>query len=323
MDLKSMFKFAVKEAMKVDPRSKKEIGQFLAKERKLYRSLSPADRKLFDRERFWNPYPDCRIYHGTGREKVKSLMVGIDLETQELLLADRLREKGIAVDLVLAHHPEGIGLTGLYDVMHLQPNALSKTGVPLKEAERIYRPRIEEVQRRFHALNSTRAEQAAVLLGLPLANMHTIGDNHVNHFLQKYLNKKKPKTLADLIKALKALPEYQWAVSQRAGPVIFSGKPSNKCGKIYVDMTGGTEGPDKNYEKLAKAGVKTSVEMHVSDKKREAARKANVNVVVAGHMASDTLGMNLLFDKIERKFGRLNFIEVSGFKRFRRSKGKK
>ena len=250
-------------------------------------------------------------------------MVGIDLETQELLLADRLREKGIAVDLVLAHHPEGIGLTGLYDVMHLQPNALSKTGVPLKEAERIYRPRIEEVQRRFHALNSTRAEQAAVLLGLPLANMHTIGDNHVNHFLQKYLNKKKPKTLADLIKALKALPEYQWAVSQRAGPVIFSGKPANKCGKIYVDMTGGTEGPDKNYEKLAKAGVKTSVEMHVSDKKREAARKANVNVVVAGHMASDTLGMNLLFDKIERKFGRLNFIEVSGFKRFRRSKGKK
>jgi hypothetical protein len=323
MKLKEMFKFAVKEAIKVDPRNKKEIGRFLAGEKKLYRSLSPADKKLFDRERFWNPYPDCRVYHGTGHEEVKSLMVGIDMETPELLLADRLREKGLAVDLVLAHHPEGIALTGLPDVMHLQENALKRQGVPLKQAQRIFKGRIEEVHRRVHPANATRAGDAAKLLGLPFANLHTVGDNHVNHFLQKYLNRKKPKTLAEVVKALKALPEYQWAESERAGPTIFSGKPSNKAGKIYVDMTGGTEGPPKCYEKLAKAGVKTTVEMHASDKKREAARKANMNVVVAGHMASDTLGMNLVFDKLEKEFGRLNFIEVSGFKRFRRLKGKK
>jgi len=63
-------------------------------------------------------------------------------------------------------------------------------------------------------------------------------------------------------------------------------------------MTGGTEGSVKLLEKLAQAGVGTLVCMHLSEKHLEEAKKQNLIVVVAGHMASDNLGLNLLLDAV-------------------------
>jgi lipid A disaccharide synthetase len=40
-------------------------------------------------------------------------------------------------------------------------------------------------------------------------------------------------------------------------------------------------------------------------------------VIIAGHVSSDTLGLNLLFDEIE-KGEPLEFVGVSGFERIRR-----
>jgi hypothetical protein len=42
-----------------------------------------------------------------------------------------------------------------------------------------------------------------------------------------------------------------------------------------------------------------------------------LNVVVAGHIASDTLGLNLLLDEVE-KGGALDIVGASGFERIRR-----
>ena len=47
--------------------------------------------------------------------------------------------------------------------------------------------------------------------------------------------------------------------------------------------------------------------------------KHHLNIVLAGHISSDNLGLNLLFDKLEKKFvQKLEFVECSGFRRFRR-----
>jgi putative NIF3 family GTP cyclohydrolase 1 type 2 len=58
--------------------------------------------------------------------------------------------------------------------------------------------------------------------------------------------------------------------------------------------------------------------MHISEEHLEKAKKANLNVVVAGHVSSDNLGLNILFDELE-KVEPLEFISVSGFERFRRN----
>ena len=43
-----------------------------------------------------------------------------------------------------------------------------------------------------------------------------------------------------------------------------------------------------------------------------------MNVIIAGHMASDTIGMNLLLDEIEKVEKFEAVIELSGFRRVRR-----
>jgi putative NIF3 family GTP cyclohydrolase 1 type 2 len=147
---------------------------------------------------------------------------------------------------------------------------------------------------------------------------HTASDNHVASFLQKFLEKKNPRTVADLIKALKTIPEYKEAVKQGAGPKIFIGSPENRCGKIYVDMTGGTEPAKKLYKELVKSGVGTVVGMHLSEEHKKEAEKNHFNYVVAGHISSDSLGLNLLLDKLEKKT-KIEIIPCSGFIRVKRN----
>ena len=81
-------------------------------------------------------------------------------------------------------------------------------------------------------------------------------------------------------------------------------------------MTGGTEGSKDVFEKYAAAGISTVVGMHFSEEALEKAKKAHLNMVVAGHIASDVLGLNLLFDELE-KSGPVTFVNASGFERIR------
>jgi putative NIF3 family GTP cyclohydrolase 1 type 2 len=56
----------------------------------------------------------------------------------------------------------------------------------------------------------------------------------------------------------------------------------------------------------------------MGEEHRKEAEKYHINVVIAGHMASDSLGMNLLLDELEQKG--LEIITLSGLTRIRRSK---
>ena len=89
-------------------------------------------------------------------------------------------------------------------------------------------------------------------------------------------------------------------------------------GEILVDMTGGTEGPEAAIERLAAAGVGTIVGMHMGDKLRKEAEKQHVNVVIAGHISSDNIGVNLFLDQLEKQG--VNCIAFSGLERVSRVK---
>lgn len=118
---------------------------------------------------------------------------------------------------------------------------------------------------------------------------------------------------------LQSIPEYEGARDEAAGPKIVVGSPKRRAGKVFVDMTGGTGGSKKVYESLSSAGIGTVVGMHIGEEHRKEAQKHHVNVVIAGHISSDNLGMNLLLDDI------LDGVEVvpcSGFRRISRKKAK-
>ena len=81
-------------------------------------------------------------------------------------------------------------------------------------------------------------------------------------------------------------------------------------------ITGGTEGSHDIYEKMANAGVGTVIAMHQSEKHRNFAEKAHVNVVIAGHMSSDSIGLNLFLDKLEER--EISIVPCSGLIRVSR-----
>jgi putative NIF3 family GTP cyclohydrolase 1 type 2 len=60
------------------------------------------------------------------------------------------------------------------------------------------------------------------------------------------------------------------------------------------------------------------VGMHLSEDHRKEAEKNHLNVVIAGHISSDTLGLNLLIDGLTKSES-IEILDCSGFKRFSRS----
>lgn len=315
MNLKEIYELIVKMGKEKDPRGEL-VDKFLEREANNLQELKEDDKKYFDEDKLFNPYSDTRILYGDVNYPVKTILAGIDVETAEILLADRLREKGTKIDLVLSHHPEGKALAGLYEVMELQEDMLFNLGVPINVAQGILSSRINEVQRSLLPLNHNRGVDTARLLGIPFMCAHTPADNQVQFFLEKVFQEKGPEYVGDLIKFLKEIPEYENATYMGVGPKIVAGSEKKKAGKIFVDMTGGTSGSENSYEKLSAAGIGTIVSMHMGEKHKKAAEKHHINVIIAGHMASDSLGMNLILDKLESKG--LKIITCSGLIRVKR-----
>ncbi len=319
MKLKDFYRLAVETGIKNDPRPREEIERLLREERESFEKLSPAEKEIFDRDRLFNPFSDTRVLVGDPETEIRRILAGIDIDGSEVLLAYLLnRDSDRRIDLVLAHHPSGRALARLFQVMELQIDLLTAFGVTPSVAEQLMEKRIGEVERRLLPVNHNRVVDMARLLNIPLACVHTPADNCVTRYLSDLFQEKKPERLKDVLEILKEIPEYRYSSQNAIHPKILSGSETSRAGKIYVDMTGGTEGSKDIYEKQAAAGISTLVGMHYSEEALEKAKKANLNVIVAGHIASDTLGLNLLLDQLEKESSEtLEVVEVSGFKRIR------
>ena len=318
MKLKDLYKKVIDIGIDNDLRGKAEIEKLLAEEKAKFDKLDPEEREFFDQDRLFNPFSDTRLLCGEPETEVRKIIVGIDMDVGEILLTHLLNTAhGRGIDLIISHHPAGFALSRLFDVMKLQADLLGELGITVSVAEKLMEKRIGEVERRLMPINANRSVDVAKLLGLPLICIHTAADNCVTHYLTKLFEREKPSRLRDVIKMLKDIPEYRKSARLQTPPKIVSGSDDSRCGKIFVDMTGGTEGAKEVFDRLAASGVSTLVGMHISEEHLENAKKANLNVVIAGHIASDTLGLNLLLDGVE-KAEKLEFICVSGFERVRR-----
>lgn len=266
----------------------------------------------------WSEFKDSNILSGNEKKSVRRVAVGIDIESEEILMISELNRKGRNIDLAIAHHPEGKGLYHLYEMVKLQEELLMRSGVSVSSAEGILGETNSKYKRAFTGVNYNRAVESAKLLDVNFMNIHTPADNMVHSYIIKIMEENKPETLDDIIKVLLEEKEYEKAEKDGAGPVIINGKGSYRAGKIYVDMTGGVEASKKMYKAMESAGVSTIIGMHMSEEHLEEAKKNCINVIMAGHMASDSLGINLILDEIEKIEPFEEIVEMSGFIRVNR-----
>jgi putative NIF3 family GTP cyclohydrolase 1 type 2 len=318
MNIQEIFDRAIQIGIDNDPRGRQKVEKNLKKRKAEYDDLPAKKKRDFDIDRLKNPYSDTNIqYVPDLKKEIKTVLVGIDIDPAEVLLANELNKQGQKIDLVISHHPIGKSLANLQDVMDMQVDVFEKAGVPGNISEKIMEERIGQVSRGVAPINHFQVIDAAKLLGIPLINIHTPADNSVVKFVDEYLTKKKPETVGEIIEAIKEIPEYAQATKLNAGgPMIFSGNENSRAGKIVIDMTGGTGGSEKIFEKLGQYGIGTIVGMHIGEKHRDEAVKHYINVVIAGHIASDSLGLNLVLDEFEK--AGIKIIPCSGFIRHSR-----
>lgn len=316
MKTQEIFNLAIQMGIEADFRSKMGVEKFLEGKRKKYEKLDEKAKEDFDIEALENPYLDSRILNMAKDKEIKRILVGIDMTPSEILLAKELGD----IDLLISHHPLGKGLAHLAEVMALQCDVLNLYGVPINIAEGLMKERILEVARGINSVNHQRTVDAARLLGFNLMCLHTVCDNLAAKFLKDKIEQNPEiETIGDLMSALKEISEYKEAIKIGAGPKIFVGVEENRCGKIAIsEITGGTEGSPKLYGKMAQAGIGTVVGMHQSEEHRKEAEASNVNVVIAGHISSDSLGVNIFLDELEKQD--IEIVSCSGLIRISRNK---
>ena len=235
--------------------------------------------------------PDCDII--VPGEGIKKVLFGVDMDTAELLLA-----KQLGYDCVVSHHPRNTNINML-DLMNTHIFKLEKLGVPRNKGQKLLEERVTELGYNSHVSNSRRSESAAKLLGMPYLSIHTPADIISENIVQELLDKKfkdKPATkVGEVSDALEEIHEYKTSARK---PVIRVGNKDAYAGKIYVLMSGLTGPGPKILKEYFEAGVGTLVLMHIPEKDVKAVKEQKIgNVIVAGHMPSDSLGMNKIANK--------------------------
>jgi putative NIF3 family GTP cyclohydrolase 1 type 2 len=219
------------------------------------------------------------------------------------------------IDLAVSHHPAGRAYAKFYEVMDLQVDAYAQEGIAVSVCENLLMERKSQVERRIHAANHQRAVDVAKWLKINLLCMHTPCDNLAYQYLRKIFDKEKPSTLGKIFDLLLEIPEYKNSAKDNNPPFIEIGHRNSRVNRIHLEFTGGTEGPQDIYNKLSAKGVDTIVAMHQSEEHFKKCKEASINVIIASHIASDNLGINLMLDYLESK-EKFKIYEFSGFRRF-------
>jgi len=229
---------------------------------------------------------DCGII--VPGEGIKKVLMGVDMDTAELLLA-----KQLGFDCVVSHHPRNTNID-LLNVLNNHIHKLEALGVPRNKSQKLLEERKEELSYNRHVANLRRSESAARLLNMPYMCIHTpadiIGEKIVQDFLDEKFKDKPETKVQEIVEVLEEIAEYNKSTRK---PVIRVGSKESFAGKIYVLMAGLTGPGPKVLKAYFEAGVGTLVLMHVPEKDAKEVKEQGIgNIVVAGHMSSDSLGLN-------------------------------
>ncbi len=252
---------------------------------------------------------DSGIIYDNGKE-VKRILAGIDMDATMLLLA-----KQLGFDCVAKHHPSGIQNPNTGDLVgrdHLKK--LLECGVPINEAQKLAYAGVQKRKQGMHSRNKTLIADTAKLLDISDVAFHTPADMLAERTVQDKMNalmERNPRcTVGDVIDELMTIREYQDA-QEGQQPEVWVGSKDSFAGRIYVEMYGVNAPSVDEYIACANAGVGTFVGMHATPEVIEALRKQNkANLVIAGHMASDSLGFNQILDAWEAKG--IEIVRISG-----------
>ncbi len=231
---------------------------------------------------------------------VRRVLFGVDISLAEVLWA---QQNGF--DAVIAHHPLGDrARTRMAEVVHRQVDQMGAEGIPRETAELAVAARLEAVHHALHVNNVNAIVDGARLIGMPLCNVHLACDIITRGVLIDVLraNASAEATVSDAIQWMDdAFPEYSRG---HARPEAWVGSTANRLGRWTVAIAGGINGGYPVFNEYFRAGVDTIVAMHIDEgelQKLRAVADEDDTLVITGHMASDSIGINRVIRELEAR----------------------
>lgn len=241
--------------------------------------------------------PDSGVHVQGG--SVRRILATVDCDVSDLLMARLLR-----CDAVLTHHPQGPAEIHGWTLIARQVEQMMECGVPAARAEAAIQRRMQSVELNSHARNYLRVVQAAGLLNLAFLNVHLPCDIITRRIVAERMalfNRPESRaTVAEVVAALQDIPEHRRAATE---PKIRLGAPDRLAGRVAVGIAGYTNGGVDVLRTYFEAGVGTVLMMHFPEGDLREARDQKLagNLIVTGHMASDSIGINIYLDELERR----------------------
>jgi len=238
---------------------------------------------------------DSAIY--VAGDKIRKVLFGIDAGVPELLLA-----KQLGYDAVIAHHPQGgTAAVNFHQVFKRHIHQMVEAGVSKKEAEAAVKKKLEQLEVEAHTRNYAHAVDVARLLKMPYMNIHTPLDEVGRRIMSEQINRKvrKNSTVQDVVSALYELPEFKNATTKIR---IRLGKARNKAGKVVVSHAAGTNGGYEIAKTYFKHGIGTVIYIHIVMGDLERLKADGIgNLIVTGHITSDSVGINPLIKELRKQ----------------------
>ncbi len=240
----------------------------------------------------WKEMPADSAVHVKGRN-IKKVLIAIDVGTAELMLARQL-----GCDAVIAHHPIGVASVNFYKVFDRHVDFMVEHGVPKKTAKEAVAKLKERVETRNHADIYNEVVGAAKALVMPLVNIHQPCDEYMRQIILKAIRSGKTEYVSDIVKSINKIPEFSNAATKVQ---VRLGSEKNRAGHWALVVAAGTNGGYHIAKAYMQHGVSTVIYLHVDygDLTKMREDKLDGNLVVMGHLAGDSIGLNGLADRLE------------------------
>jgi len=239
--------------------------------------------------------PDSAIY--VSGKNIQRVIFTIDPEPSILLLAKQLN-----YDLVISHHYTS-ACVDAWKVFLKHIDQMVAAGIPRNEAEKAVQKKLMSLKISGHARNYDLIDSLARFIKIPFMNIHNpldeIGRRIMQETIDKYISGRKNVKVNDVINALYTLKEFQHAKTKI---LVGVGDIENSVNKVVVSHGALTNGGYEVANTYFKHGIDTVVYIHISPSDLLKLKEENLgNLIISGHIASDSVGINPFLDRLEKE----------------------
>ena len=242
----------------------------------------------------WKKIPFDSAIHVKG-DNIKKVFISIDVNSADICLA-----KELGCNCVLTHHPLGKSLLSFHKVFDRHISYMIENGIKKNLAISLVKDLKNKVSIRSHSLIYNDVISTSQLLNMPLLNIHQPLDEYMRKIILSTLINSKLEYLSDLIEATEEIPEFKNALTRI---IICKGKSTYKLGKWVLILAAGSNGGYDIARTYYENNISTVIYLHIDYNELLKLKKDKKckNLVILGHLAGDSIGMNGICKELEKR----------------------